>query len=243
MIPVFEFYIRQPNCFPLKAHEGEQIAGIGAANVFGSTCWLAHIIVDPVFRRRGIGLQMVEALLQVNAAAKIKTFLLIATELGLPVYEKAGFRTVTDYRFLKNESCREEIPATNAAVPWQQKYTRSLLSLDRKCSGEKRDWLLREHLKNGWLIVTGDQVSGFWLPDLGEGVIIADNEAAGLALMKMKYRSKNKAVLPADNIAGIDFLFQYGFEPMNILGTRMILGEDIPWQPRKIFSRIGGHFG
>jgi len=61
--------------------------------------------------------------------------------------------------------------------------------------------------------------------------------------MKVKYASADKAVLPPDNLHGINFLKQHGFKITDTRGTRMILGKDINWQPEKVFSRIGGNYG
>ena len=53
----------------------------------------------------------------------------------------------------------------------------------------------------------------------------------------------DKAVIPAENKAGIEFLKQNGFVESQTKGTRMILGNEVPWFPKKIYSRIGGNFG
>ena len=42
-----------------------KIIGIGTGIVFGNTAWIAHIIVNPEFRRRGIGRKIVIKLLNI----------------------------------------------------------------------------------------------------------------------------------------------------------------------------------
>ena len=64
-----------------------------------------------------------------------------------------------------------------------------------------------------------------------------------VCIVKIKYVLIDKAVLPAVNDAGISSLEQNGFVRTKVTGTRMVYGEDIPWKPAKIFSRIGGNFG
>lgn len=66
---------------------------------------------------------------------------------------------------------------------------------------------------------------------------------AGLELMKLKYANVSKAVLPAEIITGLGYLRSLGFEITPTRGTRMVMGEDIPWEPEKIYSRISGNFG
>ena len=84
---------------------------------------------------------------------------------------------------------------------------------------------------------------GYLIPGLREGLIIAENDEAGFALMNAKYAKVDKAALPADNKTGIEFLLKHGFADSGKKGTRMILGKDSPWKPEMIYSRIGGNVG
>ena len=68
---------------------------------------------------------------------------------------------------------------------------------------------------------------------MGEGPIYAHTDEAGIELMKLKYSTREKAVMPAQNQAGIDFLTQYGFSKQLKTGMRMVLGQPIHWQPEK----------
>jgi GNAT superfamily N-acetyltransferase len=239
----FEYYIERAFCYPVKAKLNDKIVGTGASIVFGKTCWLAHIIVHKDFRRRGIGYRIVEELLKNNINQSVETYLLIATELGQPVYSKAGFRIVSEYAYLKRNKPWIESPVSQNIVPYTTEYCSTIVELDRKISGEDREILLSEFLGNSIVYIENNEVKGYYIPDLGEGLIFADNEDAGIELMKIKYSGVDKAVLPSDNHAGIAFLKQNGFEEADIKGTRMILGNDINWQPHKIFSRAGGNFG
>lgn len=89
----------------------------------------------------------------------------------------------------------------------------------------------------------GSKINGFYLPDLGEGLIFAENSEAGVELMKVKYAKSDKAVIPSENQVGIDFLKQNGFKQIDTKGKRMILGKDISWKPDCVYSRIGGNYG
>ena len=61
--------------------------------------------------------------------------------------------------------------------------------------------------------------------------------------MNLKYASEDKAVLPSDNAVAIHYLKHNGFIETGKKGTRMILGNELPWQPQMIYSRIGGNLG
>ncbi len=61
--------------------------------------------------------------------------------------------------------------------------------------------------------------------------------------MNLKYSTSDKAVLPSENIAGIEFLKQNGFVENTTKGTRMIMGKELEWKPNNVYSRISGNFG
>ncbi len=239
----FESYISHDFCYPVKTRLYNKIIGIGTSIVFSKTGWLAHIIVDKDYRNKGIGYQIVVTLLEALRNQGIKTFLLIATELGMPVYIKAGFKIVTDYIFFKREKPWIGFPVSENVVPYKNKYYPKIIGLDIKISGEYRERLIKEYLENSMIYIENKEVKGYFLPGLGEGLICADTDYAGLELMKIKYSGIDKAVLPYDNVAGREFLRQNGFAETDTKGTRMILGNHINWKPEKIFSRIGGNYG
>ena len=243
IIPEIEFYIRSTFCFPVKVSMDNCIVGIGAAIIYDTTAWLAHIIVDRAYRNRGIGFQIVQELLRKNENTRIKTYLLTATELGKPVYTRAGFRPVAEYVFMNREKAIPEETSSTPIIPFEERYRHQVLQMDRRVSAENREFLISGAIHDAKLYTEGDDLSGFFIPGLGEGPVVADTVEAGLELMKIKCPSVNRVVLPADNLTGIEFLHQKGFFPTAIKGTRMILGKDLNWQPTKIYSRIGGNLG
>ncbi len=243
IVPAFKSYLNQSFCHPVKIKLDNQIVGIGTLIVFDKTSWIAHIIVDKYFRNRGIGYRIVETLLRGLKGKGIETCLLISTELGMPVYKKAGFRIATEYIFLKREKPWIEFPVCENIVMFKDEYYPMIIRLDKMISGENREKLIKEYLDNSRIYVENNEVKGYYLPDLGEGLIFADTDKAGLELMKIKYSLVDKAVLPSDNSVGIEFLKNNGFAVADIKGTRMILGKGIDWKPEKIFSRIGGNYG
>lgn len=242
IIPDFEFYIKSSFCYPIKAKIYDKIVGTGVLIVFKNTSWIAHIIVDHEYRNNGIGAQIVARLVDTLKSDSIETCSLIATELGKPVYLKAGFRTVAEYTFLQREKHWIDCPVSENVIPFDEKYRAKIYDLDNLISGEKREILLTDYLSNSKVYVENNKVLGYYIPDLKEGLIFAETDEAGLELLKLKYAKVDKAVLPSDNIAGLEFLKQKGFIETK-KGTRMILGKDLDWNPKKMFSRIGGNLG
>ena len=242
IIPSMEFYIRSTFCTPIKATIDTKIVGIGTFINFGNTSWIAHVIVDSDYRNNGIGSQIVNGLLERIKKDAIQTCSLIATDLGKPVYLKAGFRTVTEYSFLQKEKPWVDRPVSKNVIPFDEKYRTAIYELDKVISGENREMLLKGILESSMLYIENGNVVGYYMPGLKEGLISADTNEAGLELMKLKYSKADKAALPIDNIEGLEFLKQNGFVE-TIQWTRMLFGKDLNWSPQKMYSRMGGNFG
>jgi hypothetical protein len=77
---------------------------------------------------------------------------------------------------------------------------------------------------------------------LGEGLIVANEQAAGMALLKMYLMQNSKVVLPKENTTAVSFLLNQGY-PIKRQAKRMYLGENIDVQFQSIFNRIGGNLG
>jgi len=240
----FKYYISYEFCRPIKVVIDDKIIGVGTSIMFENTGWLAHIIVHKDYRNKGIGYKIVENLLNHLLIKSISSVLLIATELGEPVYKKAGFRVISDYIFLKSDQPWRENSTSKKIMPFRVNYYADITKLDKRISGENRESLIEKHLDNSLMYLDNEGLSGFYLPNLGEGLIIADNSLAGIELMKAKYSEKaDKAVIPSENQIGLDFLKKNGFVLSETKGKRMIRGEDINWKPECFFSRIGGNYG
>jgi len=243
IFPDLLFYINSDFCNPVKMAVDESIAGIGASIRFHDTAWLAHIIVDAGFRNRGIGYQIVEKLLNDLENSGISTCLLTATELGQPVYTRAGFRNESEYIFLARETPWTEASPSSNIVPFSEEFRQAIFEMDMSATGEGRDKLLSPCLMDAKLYIKHNKMMGYFLPGLREGLIVAENEEAGLDLMNVKYASADKAILPAENRAGVEFLIKRGFAITDKKGTRMIRGNEVHWKPEMIYSRIGGNVG
>jgi GNAT superfamily N-acetyltransferase len=243
IIPDVRYYIEADFCYPLKVEVDNEIAGLGAAIVYGDTAWLAHIIVHSDFRNKGIGYTIVKELLDIINTMKVSSCLLTATALGKPVYEKAGFKSVSEYVFMNREKPWIEKPASLNILDYNEKFREQIYQMDWKASGEDRRLLLSDFIQDAKVFVEKEKVLGYCIPRLKEGPIIAQNPEAGIELMKIKYSTSEKAVIPVENDVALDFLLANGFKPTETRGTRMVLGNDVDWEPANIYSRAGGNFG
>ena len=243
LIPEFQFYCKHDFCLPYKAELQGETVGLGTIILFRGTAWLAHIIVDKNQRNQGIGKTIVQFLLRELENHNLKSISLIATPLGKPVYQKCGFRVVSEYTFLRRKEAWFAPVGEGNVIDFQDEYRESLLKLDKEITGEDREDLLNKYLPQARIMVNGPSIEGYYFPNLREGAIFAPSAFAGIELMKQKFAKADKAVIPSENTTAIQFLEQHGFQKVASNGTRMILGEDIPWKPENYYSRIGGNFG
>lgn len=215
---------------------------MGTAIIYGNTAWLAHIIVHKEHRNAGIGTTLTHALIELIHKTPCRTILLIATALGEPVYTKAGFEIDTQYTFLDDGTLPPPSGRANEIKMFDKRYESDLLKLDYRVSGEHREKLFRSHWDAIKICVENGTLKGFYIPTLGEGLIIAEDPGTGFELMKLKYSTSKMFCIPVNNERGINFLTTNGYKEYR-KATRMILGKKISWNSGKIYSRIGGNLG
>jgi GNAT superfamily N-acetyltransferase len=81
----------QPDgCF--VAERGGSSVGTTTTIIFGTVAWIAMVLVDESFRRRGIGRALLDSALEFFDERGVATVRLDATPLGQPLYEQLGFR-------------------------------------------------------------------------------------------------------------------------------------------------------
>lgn len=237
-----KFYTQSSFCFPIKVIINEQIVGIGAAIIHNDVAWLGHIIVHRDNRKQGIGKFITQTLIDIARSKYCNTIYLVATDLGEPVYKKLGFETETEYIFFKNPKPNASWLTSNAIVPFDDEHKMQITFLDKKVSGENRMMHLDGFLAGSFVYQQNDVIKGFYLPALGDGLIVADTMLAGLELMKFRLTIKDHAVFPVDNVAAITFMNENNSIEFR-KAKRMRLGLTRTWQPENIYNRIGGNLG
>jgi len=237
-----KFYLASPACNPIKMIIGDKIAGIGTTIRHYDTAWLAHIIVRPEYRGKGIGKAITQKLIDSIDKRQFKTIYLIATDLGFPVYQKLGFKEETGYAHLTRKSVNVPVPVCSSIINYEKKYYRQILALDKYVSGEDRSERLKGQLDTALLYMLEKKVSGAYFPQLGNGLIIANNPLAGIGLMNLRLEERDFAILPLENNVGIEFLLRNNFKQVRI-SKRMFLGKRRQWHPASIYNRISGQFG
>ncbi len=238
----FQFYLSSEFCFPIKLTFEDKIIGVGCTIIHDDVAWLGHIIVHPDFRNQGHGTTITKHLIKFAEDHKTSTIFLIATDMGAPVYSKLGFETETEYLFYKEVLLKEKFVRSNNVIPFQEKYFDQLCQLDKKLSSENRLSHLTEHCNSGIVYLENDRVQGFYLPNFGEGIILAEHPSAGIELLKLHLTNNDKIVFTIDNTSALQFMMQHSFEYFR-KAKRMRLGIKRDWIPSSIFNRIGGNLG
>lgn len=242
LLPIFEFYITSKFCVPIKISINSNIVGIGALIVHENIAWLAHIITHPDHRKKGIGLLITNTLIDYSRSKNCETIYLIATDLGAPVYKKAGFETDTEYLFFQDLK-KDKLWTPNPNIHLYKKgFKDQVLAMDERISQENRSFRLEDHLENGHIYIKDSIVEGFYLPSFGEGLILAETDSAGIELMKLRMATQNIAAFPKENIAASEFMNEQNFMPYK-KAKRMLLGRKREIQFSNIYNRIGGDIG
>ena len=91
-----------------------QIVGTACACVFESVAWVNLVLVDQVYRGRGIGTSLMRCVLAYLDERRIPSIRLDATPLGRPIYEKLGFDA--DYELRRYEGIPSAVPPEQAEV-------------------------------------------------------------------------------------------------------------------------------
>lgn len=231
------------NFYPFVAEKDGVAMGICSALINGSVGWLGHVLVLPEYRKRGIGKAMTEFLIQFFDDQGCESQLLIATEMGEPVYRKCGFEVVSRYRVYHSETI-PGFPEEKIPVRSTESDLEDIFELDREISQEDRSHLLKAFCDEAWIRrdENGDLL-GFFIPGYENGFVMARDEQVGLELMLYKLTvGRNFVMVPLENKAAVAFLESKGFE-RGYECNRMELGKPVNWNPSGIFSRTGGDCG
>ncbi|MGD1044921.1 MAG: GNAT family N-acetyltransferase [Bacteroidota bacterium] len=241
---LFSFHFGYPYFYIAVAEVDNKIVGCGIAIVHGTIGWLGAIIVLSEYRGQGFGTGITSHLIQYCKDKGCTTQLLSASEMGEPVYRRLGFEINSTYVFYKRESIAPALQISNVREMRQEDFLK-VKQLDREVTGEDRFQFIERFLSMGWIYSTDTSagITGFYLPEFGAGLIIARNSDAGLELMKLRLNcGKTTAVVPAANTIAREFLTSEGFQEYRT-APRMVLGNDVQWQPAMMYNRATGYCG
>ena len=255
----FEFVVGHLACRPLVAEDGDgRRLGSAVATINGPVAWIGTIWVVPDRRREGIGERLTDAVLDVAGDAGCRTSVLVATDVGRPLYEKLGFEVQTSIVVL-------EAPGTGADAsgiaadgqadprvrPFRPDDLEAMARLDRAATGEDRRHLLLPFATPASATVFDDPahgIGGFVVrAPWGGGATIAPDPDVALALLEARRRRTSpdrhvRAGVLAENASGLETLAHAGWTEA-WRAPRLIRGAALVWHPEAIWGQFNHAVG
>ena len=250
----FAWAVGHAGTTPLVATIDGAIVGTGVGSVHGPVGWVGTIFVDEALRGRGLGAELTRRVIAGLEAAGCASLVLIATELGRPIYERLGFRVDGHYHMLSTAGLAADDPAAAEADgvrPVEPDDLAELIELDARAIGEDRSGIVRSFAGAGRSVVATDAagriVASLVRPPWGAGALIAPDPADALRLLAWRRREAGPdgrvgAGLPSANEGGRAILADAGWVE-GATPVRMVRGEAPAWQPAWIWGQFGGPLG
>ena len=168
----------------------------GRLNGAELTC-VSMVIVDAKARRRGLGETLVrEAIRRSSAQAPRGALCLIATQDGLPLYRKLGFRVLEDLYSFRRPADGPPCPAPELGKdqtlrPLSEDMTAAITDLDRRAFGYDRGLMLKQRMaqaETGLVLFSGGTPKGYGLLTrqgtlASMGPIVAPDDRSALAIL------------------------------------------------------------
>jgi GNAT superfamily N-acetyltransferase len=244
-------------CFVTE--DDRKVVGTAATiNYENRFAWIGMVLVDPGYRKQGIGTQLLKKAIEYLDHSRIPAIKLDATPLGKPLYTKLGF--VDEYgieRWILNrppETIRAMSPSPCAPLTERQKE--QIFTLDRQLFGADRTFLLRSLCEEA-----PELVRAVWRDRMPEcfafgrhglfadhlGPCMATSRAAAEKLVREFVAQSARETLVVDciksNVGAVESLAAAGFVLSRPL-TRMVRGPNAyPGTPDSVCAILGPEFG
>ena len=169
----------------LVAEEDGKIIGLGGIFFFGDTCSIGYMAVLPEVRSKGLGTSIFNNLVKIVKMKGCKTFMLYASELGAPIYQKFGFRS--NYRTTAYDlpSQLHESQKLNENVNVLKKFPEWAANIERVAIGFDRREFLRIKLSHGSKLIIVEKEGYALISGLRLGPLIAKNLHTAVEIIKM----------------------------------------------------------
>src|SRR6266446_5459372 len=203
----------QPDgCF-VAEWDGQPV-GTTVACIRGPVAWIAMVLVDPDWRRRGIGKALMSHALSFLDAQGVPSVRLDATALGKPLYEKLGF--VAEYELARYEGVPQGSYETNSVEKANAQDWPQLFQLDREITTADRSKFLTrlfsERREDVRMVRSGTEVVGFLAVRPGVrawqiGPCLATHAAGAMLLADAAHRHASGKVfidIPVHNEAAVN---------------------------------------
>lgn len=231
-----------------------KVVGTATTIVYeGRLAWIGMVLVDPDYRGRGIGTELLEKTIDYLDAHRIPTMKLDATPQGKPIYARLGFAAEYDIERWELRRAAEAATAPAASAP---AGLEEILRVDREIFGADRGDLLRSLDREApeFTLMTSSpgHLTGYALGRRGSradhlGPWMARDEASARDLLDRFLRCSGRETVFVDclkeNPCTRQLVRSRGFEFSRPL-TRMYRGPNThPGQPELLCAALGPEFG
>lgn len=239
---LFLHYDWQPWFLAYQCIVNEQLAGFGMLMIFDEFAWFGWILVAPPFRRKGLGTAITQRLIDEATSHGAKGFILTATDMGKPIYEKFGFTVDSNYLAFSLPHNYRSTYKKGTIRRATSNDLEIICNLDLQATGEQRKELIKGRLDDCF-VYDDQKIEGFYMPSLGNGFIVACHKEAGITLLNYRCTTDKRAiVVPEQNKDIVEYLRKKHFTEGFAI-PRMTLGKRPDWRPSMIFSRAAGYLG
>lgn len=223
-------------------------AGTTTACVFGTTATIAMVLVDPLFRRRGVAQALMQHTLDQLDAQGVRTIRLQATPLGEPLYTRLGF--VPESTFARFAGRLPAATGEDRTTRMIGEQFDQIMQLDRRATGMERGKLLfhlmDENYRQVRVVERDGRVEGFLACRPGAdawqiGPCIGTAEACRdlLASAWLRYAGQSVFVdVPITNKAALAVVEATGLQVQRHL-LQMRRGEPLPEDLDLIWTTSG----
>ena len=139
----------------------------------------------PEMRRKGLGTTIFRNLIKIGKLKGCKTFMLYASELGAPIYQKFGFRSNYTTALYDLPSQLHEKQKLNENVNVLKKFPEWAANIDRVAIGFDRRKFLSIKLTHGSKLIIVEKEGYALISGLRLGPLIAKNLSVAVELIKM----------------------------------------------------------
>jgi len=231
-----------------------KVVGTATTMVYeGRLAWIGMVLVDPDYRGRGIGTELLEKTIDYLDARRIPTMKLDATPQGKPIYARLGFAAEYEIERWELRRAAEAATAPAASAP---AGLEEILRVDREIFGADRGDLLRSLDREApeFTLMTSSpgHLTGYALGRRGShadhlGPWMARDEASARDLLDRFLRCSGRETVFVDclkeNPCTRQLVRSRGFEFSRPL-TRMYRGPNThPGQPELLCAALGPEFG
>jgi GNAT superfamily N-acetyltransferase len=231
-----------------------KVVGTATTMVYeGHLAWIGMVLVDPDYRGRGIGTELLEKTIDHLDAHRIPTMKLDATPQGKPIYARLGFAAEYEIERWELRRAAEAATAPAASAP---AGLEEILRVDREVFGADRGDLLRSLDREApeFTLMTSSpgHLTGYALGRRGSradhlGPWMARDEASARDLLDRFLRCSGRESVFVDclkeNPCTRQLVRSRGFEFSRPL-TRMYRGPNThPGQPELLCAALGPEFG